>query len=129
MNVPLLRETLELTLSRDDTFPARFYDRLFEAHPQLRTLFTRNSRGAMNKMFAQKLIAIVDHLGDPAWLKRELGGLVASHTTYGVTNEMYPWVGEALFATLADACAERWSAEAEECWREAYAALVREMLG
>ena len=42
MNVPLLRETLELTLSRDDTFPAAFYARLFAAHPQLRALFTRN---------------------------------------------------------------------------------------
>ena len=129
MNVALLRETLELTLASDDTFPARFYERLFEAHPQLRALFTRNSPGAMNKMFAQKLLALVDHLDDPAWLQRSLGQLVTNHISYGVTDEMYPWVGDALLATLAEACGDRWSLEAETAWRSAYAALVREMIG
>ncbi len=128
MSDPLLRETLELTLSRDDTFPARFYERLFEAHPEVRAMFHRNSQGAMNKLFAQKLIAIVDNIDDPQWLSRELAGLVATHATYGVTNEMYTWVGDALIATLAEACGDAWSPAAETAWRAAYAALVSEML-
>ena len=70
--VRLLRETLELTLAQDDSFPTRFYQRLFAAHPEVRPLFHRNSPGAQNKMFAQKLTAVVDHLDDPAWLGREL---------------------------------------------------------
>jgi hemoglobin-like flavoprotein len=128
MSDPLLRDTLELTLARDDTFPTRFYERLFEAHPEVRAMFHRNSPGAMNKMFAQKLIAIVDNIDDPQWLSRELAGLVASHTSYGVTNEMYAWVGDALLATLAEACGDAWSPAAEAAWRAAYAALVAEML-
>jgi hemoglobin-like flavoprotein len=121
----LLRDTLELTLARDDTFPTRFYEHLFAAHPEVRPLFHRSSPGALNKMFGQKLVAIVDHVDDPAWLGRELGRLAASHTSYGVTPEMYPWVGEALIATLREACGEAWSGEAERAWSEAYDALVR----
>jgi hemoglobin-like flavoprotein len=128
MSNPLLRETLELTLARDDTFPLRFYERLFDAHPEVRAMFHRNSPGAMNKLFAQKLIAIVDNIDDPQWLSRELAGLVAAHATYGVTNEMYAWVGDALIATLTEACGDAWSPAAETAWREAYAALVAEML-
>ena len=79
MNVQILRDTLELTLARDDTFPTKFYLRLFSAHPQTQLLFHRSSPGAQNKMFAQKLAMIVDHLDDPTWLERELHDLAANH--------------------------------------------------
>ena len=125
----LLRDTLELTLSRDDSFPARFYELLFAAHPEVRALFHRSTPGAQNKMFAQKLTAIVDHLDDPAWLRRELPHLARNHETYGVTAAMYPWVGEALVATLREACGDVWTAEAERAWTEAYASLVAAILG
>lgn len=121
----ILRDTLEITLAQDDTFPQRFYERLFETHPQVRAMFTRNSRGAMNKMFAQKLAAIVDHVGDPTWLDRELRGLATSHAGFGVTPEMYGWVGDALIATLREACGEAWSPEAERAWTDAYAAIAK----
>lgn len=125
----LLRETLERTLALDDTFPTRFYQRLFAAHPEVRKLFHRNSPGAQNKMFAQKLTAVIDHLDDPAWLGRELPDLAAHHARYGVTPEMYPWVGEALIATVREACGEEWTAEAERAWTESYASLVAAILG
>lgn len=124
----LLRETLELTLAADDTFPARFYERLFADHPSVEPLFHRNSTGAQHKMFAQKLAALVDHLDDPAWLDRELVTLATNHVQYGVTAEMYPWVGAALVATLRDACGAAWSDAAEQAWTEAYDQLTRAVL-
>jgi hemoglobin-like flavoprotein len=129
MTTDVLRDTLELTLARDDTFPRRFYDRLFTEHPTVKPLFHRSSPGAQNKMFAQKLSAIVDHIDDPAWLGRELGTLAAKHVGYGVTDEMYDWVGDALFATLAEACGDAWTPEAEAAWRKAYSNLVEAILG
>jgi hemoglobin-like flavoprotein len=129
VNVQILRETLELTLSRDDTFPTKFYVRLFDAHPQTRLLFHRSSPGAQNKMFAQKLAAIVDHIDDPTWINRELHVLADNHKRYGVTAEMYPWVRDALLATLAEACGDAWTAAAEQAWTEAYASLMAGILG
>ena len=128
MNDRLLRDTLEITLARDDTFPQRFYDVLFAAHPELREMFNRNSPGAQNKLFAQKLAAIVDHVHDTKWLERELGALAASHAGYGVTSAMYAWVGAALIETLRDACGEAWSDDAEHAWVEAYDALARAII-
>ena len=127
-DVRLLRETLELTLARDDTFPTRFYERLFAAHPEVQALFHRSTPGAQNKMFAQKLTAIVDHLDDPEWLGRVLAMLAANHVSYGVTAKMYPWVGEALIATLREACGDAWSPEAERAWVDAYASLEKAIL-
>lgn len=124
----LLRDTLELTLAKDDSFPRRFYETLFAAHPELRPMFHRSTPGAQNKMFAQKLTAIVDHVDEPAWLDRELVTLASKHVSYGVTPEMYTWVGEALIGTLREACGDSWSAEAEAAWLAAYGALTDKIL-
>ena len=128
-DVRLLRDTLELTLAADDTFPTRFYERLFAAHPEVRALFHRSTPGAQNKLFAQKLVSLVDHIEDRTWLDRELGTLAQNHARYGVTPEMYPWVGDALIETLREACGDAWSDAAERAWSEAYASLQRAILG
>jgi hemoglobin-like flavoprotein len=128
-DVELLRMTLELTLARDDTFPTKFYERLFAAHPQVSALFHRSTPGAQNKLFAQKLAALIDHVDDPEWLARELPQLAANHAAYGVTPEMYPWVGDALIETLREACEDAWTPDAERAWTTAYASLTAAILG
>jgi hemoglobin-like flavoprotein len=127
IDVTLLRDTLELTLERDDDFAEHFYRLLFSRRPDLQPLFHRSSRGAMSKMFTQKLVAIVDHIEDPVWIEHELGHMAASHVGYGVSAEMYAPVGEALIDTLREACGESWTPEAERAWRSAYAALSAAM--
>lgn len=124
----VLRDTLEIALAKDDGFAQRFYHNLFKAHPELRPMFHRSSPGAQQKMFAQKLTAIVDHLDDPAWLDREVVSLASSHLSYGVTEEMYAWVGDALIATLEEACGEAWTSEAETGWKIAYGSLAGKIL-
>ena len=125
----MLRDTLELTLAADDSFPKRFYDRLFARHPEVVPMFHRNSPGAQRKMFAQKLTMIVDHVEDPEWLARELAEVAESHAKYGVTPEMYAWVGEALVDTLREACADGWTVAAEHAWRTAYRRITEAILG
>lgn len=123
----LLRQTFEIAVN-DPRFGAIFYERLFDRHPTLKPLFRRNSDGAQQKMFAQKLAAIVDAVEDPAALRSELVAVASSHATYGVTPEMYEWVGSALIETLRDAAADEWSAAAEQAWRTAYGAIVATIL-
>lgn len=125
----LLRETLEITLAADDSFPKRFYDLLFTKHPEVIPMFHRNSPGAQRKMFAQKLTMIVDHVEDPDWLARELKTVAESHARYGVRPEMYTWVGDALIETLRGACGDHWSDAAERAWRDAYAQIVDSIFG
>ncbi len=122
----LLRETLELALAGEG-FPARFYEVLFSAHPEVRPMFHRNSAGAQQKMFAQKLCAIVDSAHEPERMAAEIRATAASHRVYGVRDEMYDWVGEALIVTLREACGSQWTPEAEKAWRDAYGLIVAAM--
>jgi hemoglobin-like flavoprotein len=123
----LLRQTFEIAVN-DPRFGALFYERLFRQHPNLAPLFKRNSDGAQQKMFAQKLAAIVDAVEDADALRAELEAIARSHATYGVTPEMYDWVGAVLIETLREAAADEWSADAERAWRSAYGVIVGTIL-
>ncbi|HKO94653.1 MAG TPA: globin domain-containing protein, partial [Polyangiaceae bacterium] len=62
-------------------------------------------------------------LEDASWLGATLGALGAKHVDYGVTPEMYAWVGDSLLAALADAAGEAWTPELAGAWTEAYGAV------
>ena len=70
------------------------------------------------------LVAVMNHLEDAPWLTTTLKGLGAKHRGYGVTNEMYGWVGASLLATLAEVAGSDWTAGLEVAWTEAYGAIA-----
>ncbi len=127
LNVTLIRTSFELILERDPEFAARFYRILFERYPQVKSMFGRNSAGAQQKMLAQALTAVVDHLEDGSWLAETLAALGAKHVGYGVSPEMYVWVGDALLAAMAEVLGDDWTPAHVHAWGEAYAAITRLM--
>jgi hemoglobin-like flavoprotein len=87
-------------------------------------LFGRNTRAQQEKMLAQALVALVDHLDDATWLGTALPALGAKHVAYGVTDEMYDWVGECLLAAMAEAAGDAWTPELAAGWTAAYGAVA-----
>jgi hemoglobin-like flavoprotein len=128
LNVPLLRSSFELVTTRQPDLTHLFYDELFTRYPQSKSLFGKNSREKQEKMLTEALVAVLDHLEDAPWLVNTLGGLGQKHVGYGVTAEMYNWVGESLLVTIAKVASNDWSKELEEAWTAAYGAIVSLML-
>jgi hemoglobin-like flavoprotein len=124
LNVPLLRSSFDLVIERQPKLTARFYEILFSRHPEARRLFGRRSAEAQAEMLQEALVAVMDHLEDAAWLKQTLGALGSKHAEYGVTEEMYGWVGASLLTTLAEVAGEAWTPELEAAWAEAYGAVA-----
>jgi len=75
-------------------------------------------------MLAGAIAAVLDHLEDAPWLVQTLGALGAKHVGYGVTREMYDWVGASLLATLGEVAGSAWTPELNTAWAEAYGAIV-----
>lgn len=123
LNPTILRDSFELVVDRRPDLTIRFYEILFERNPALAPMF-RGDRSAQAKMLAGAIAAVLDHLDDASWLTTTLGELGARHVGYGVTNEMYDQVGDALLATLAEVAAEAWTAEVAEQWTLAYGAIA-----
>ena len=124
----LLRSSFELVIDRRPDVTALFYDELFTRHPEARALFGRNSRQEQEAMLAAALSAVLDHLEDGQWLESALTELGRKHSEYGVIEEHYGWVGEALLATFAKVAGTDWSPECEQAWTAAYGAISSTML-
>jgi hemoglobin-like flavoprotein len=124
LNVSLLRNSFEIVATANPNFITRFYEILFERYPQVRPLFPKDGMARQAKMLTEALVAVLDHLEDAPWLADTLGALGAKHVGYGVTREMYDWVGASLLATLAEVAGPAWTPELQGAWAEAYGAIV-----
>ncbi len=124
LNVTLLRESFDLVVERSPKLTHRFYEILFERYPPTRAMFPEQRRQRQEGMLTEALVAVLDHLEDAPWLTSTLHALGAKHIDYGVTPEMYDWVGDALLRTLAEVAGSAWSPELEAAWAEAYGAIA-----
>jgi hemoglobin-like flavoprotein len=122
-----LRQSFLLVFERRPTFTGRFYEILFERHPCARRLFSA-SMTKQEEMLTETLVAVLDRIEDGVWLAATLRALGERHVAYGVTDEMYSWVGEALLAVLAEIAGPDWTPRMERAWLDAYRALAGWML-
>jgi hemoglobin-like flavoprotein len=110
-------------IERQPKLTPRFYEILFSRYPQVRPLFARNPNDAQAQMLQEALVAVMDHIEDASWLEQTLMAMGKKHVDYGVTDEMYDWVGASLLATLAEAAGEAWTPELEAAWATAFGAI------
>jgi hemoglobin-like flavoprotein len=124
LDVPLLRASFELVVERQPQLTTRFYEILFSRYPQVQPLFGRNSGTHQAHMLTQALVAVLEHLEDAPWLTQTLGAMGKKHVDYGVSEEMYGWVGASLLAALGEAAGPHWSPKLEQAWAAAYGAIA-----
>ncbi len=103
-----------------------FYQRLFELDPGLRPLFKQDMREQKKKLM-QMLAAAVHGLDDLNALVPAVRDLGAHHAGYGVQDEHYDTVGEALLWTLDKGLGEDFTPETKEAWVVVYGVLAGTM--
>lgn len=104
-----------------------FYDRLFMLDPSLRSLF----KGDMNQQglkLMHTLQLAVNALHNLDEILPALQRLGKSHVGYGVQDEHYEKVGEALIWTIEQGVGATLSDEVREAWVEAYELLSSAMM-
>jgi hemoglobin-like flavoprotein len=130
LDATLLRNGFALIAERAPNVTHRFYEILFERRPEVRSMFGRTpqAQARQEKMLTQALVAVLDHLEDAPWLEETLFALGGRHVGYGVRDEMYAWVAEALLATFAEVAGPDWTPALAEAWSEALGAIASLML-
>ena len=128
LNVPLLKSSFDLVVEREPIITVRFYEHLFENHPEVKPMFSRNKPEAQQKMLQGALVAVLDRIEDGEWLADTLGALGRKHVGYGVRDEMYDWVGHALLQTLAEIAGDDWNDDLHGAWADAFGAIRDLML-
>ena len=108
----------ELKTGRDP-FGTDFYDRLFVKAPETRALF-REDLAEQGMRFLSTLGMIVAALDRPEELDAQFERLAAGHRAYGVRQEHYAPMGEALRETMRATLGESYDTETDAAWGKAY---------
>jgi len=103
-----------------------FYGRLFEIAPQLRPLFKGDIKAQGRKLMSTiaLVVASLQKLPELVPIVQDLG---RRHTGYGVKDEHYDIVAEALLWTLDKGLGSDFTPDVKEAWISVYATLADTM--
>jgi len=116
----LVTETWRKVVPIADKAASLFYGRLFELEPGLKRLFVNTAMDAQRTKLVAALGSVVDGLDRLEEVVPVLEDLGRRHVGYGVRDEHYDTVGEALLWTLEAGLGEAWTAEVKSAWAAAY---------
>ena len=113
-----LQSSMTLMMADQDKFSKIFYDKVFDRAPFVRALF-RNNMTDQGRLLTHMLGGIVYSLSRPEHLKRGLQKLGKSHVQYGVQEEYYPVVKQAMIETIDEVLGEGKTPRTMEAWNKA----------
>ena len=104
-----------------------FYGKIFEIAPDARDMFKTEIPEQSKKVFSMLnyVISKLDSLED---IIGEIAKLARRHTTYGVKEEHYAVVGNALLWTLEEGLGTDWNEDLKEAWSDCYSILATAMI-
>ncbi len=125
--ITIVQETFEKVRPISETAAELFYKRLFELNPSFKSLFKADMK-KQGRMLMQMIDYAVKGLDEPDTILPTIQDLGKRHVGYGVKEEYYDTVGEALLWTLQQGLGEDFTPEAEDAWAEAYKLLSGVMI-
>jgi hemoglobin-like flavoprotein len=121
--VEMVQQSFRLVEPILDDAAVLFYGRLFEIDPSLQQMFQRPRR-EQARLLAQTLKVVVNGIDRPAQLRGAVETLGRRHAGYGVRDEHYAVVGEALLWTLEAGLKDKFTSEVRDAWIAAYSWLA-----
>ncbi len=124
----LVQESFKCVLPIADTAAKLFYQKLFELDPELKPLFKGNMEEQGKKLMKMIATAVngLDRLDEIVPAVQDLG---VRHVAYGIKDEDYDTVGEALLWTLQQGLDDMFTPEVKEAWIAVYGILSDTMKG
>lgn len=126
MDTERLRSSWAKVAAYGTQVPQFFYARLFLAHPELRDMFPVSMATQSDRLVAAlgRIVSEVDDLTDVTPVIQQLG---RDHRRFQVRAEHYPYVGEALLATLQQFLGADWTPDLAADWTAAYTVVATVM--
>lgn len=126
-DIALVRASWTRLQPETEQIGVALYERLFADHPDVRHLF----KGEMDEQ-AQKLTRMIERainaLDDLPSLDRVIKMMGARHSGYGVEDEDYPKLRDALLVALDDQLGKEFTPETRDAWIKVYGELSELMM-
>ncbi|MFE0590809.1 globin domain-containing protein [Micromonospora echinospora] len=128
----VVKATLPAVQAHGEAITGRFYQRMFEAHPELLDIFNRGNQatGRQRAALAAAVVAYAEHLvgvSDLPW-GPVLDRIAHKHASLGIAPAQYTIVGRHLMAAVGEVLGDAVTAEVAAAWEETYWLLACELV-
>jgi hemoglobin-like flavoprotein len=114
-----IERSFELAAERCTDLTPLVYRRLFDMHPEARTMFrTEGSELVKGSMLALAIDALLDLAGERSGHFRLIGSEVSSHDAYGTPRKLFVAFFGIIAQTLRDVIEPDWSDDIDAAWRK-----------
>jgi hemoglobin-like flavoprotein len=114
-----IERSFELAAMRCEDLTPLVYRRLFDAHPQARTMFrTDGGELVMGSMLALTIEAILDLAGERTGHFRLITTEISSHDAYGTPRELFIAFFGIIVQTLREVLGSDWSDDIDAAWQQ-----------
>ncbi|TMC66934.1 MAG: flavohemoprotein [Chloroflexota bacterium] len=120
MDVALLQQSFAEVKPQQEAFAEAFYRRLFALYPQTIPLFATTNMKRQQSLLMATLELVVAGVARGDNVIPSVEQLGRRHAIYGVKAEHYPMVGQALLETFKQFLQDKWTAQVEATWAQAY---------
>ena len=128
-NFDLVKKSWDIIAKIDfEIVGGAFYIRLFQIAPELRPMFKSGSMTEQSIKLGCMLSYVISKFESMEDLLTEIKALAERHTKYGVKDEHYKAVGEALVWTLEQGLGEYWTEALDIAWKDFYETLSAQMM-
>lgn len=123
----LVQESFKVVEKISDVAADIFYQRLFDIEPELRSLFSEDLREQKTKLMGA-LKVLVNTLDNPDKLIPILEDMGRKHKSYGVVEDHFVPVADALVWTLEEGLGADFTEEVRHAWTALYSAIASIMI-
>jgi nitric oxide dioxygenase len=120
----VLQATAPVVAAHADQITARFYPRMFNAHPELLRVFNQGNQatGEQSRALAGSVVAYAVQLIDPEApsFDHVMRRIAYKHVSLGIRPEQYTMVGEHLLASVGEVLGDAVTPEIAAAWSEVY---------
>ncbi len=125
--IEMVSSTWKQVLPISDKAAELFYGRLFEIAPEVKPLFKSNME-EQGKKLMQMINTAVNNIEHVDKIIPALQDLGKRHVGYGVSEDHYTMVAEALLWTLEQGLGDAFTEEVKAAWTETYMTLAGVMI-
>ena len=125
--IELVSSTWKQVLPISEKAAELFYGKLFELDPAVKPMF-KGDMAEQGKKLMQMINTAVNNISDVEKIIPALQDLGKRHVDYGVTEEHYTTVANALLWTLEQGLGDAFTEEVKAAWTETYMTLAGVMI-
>ena len=122
----IIKSTAPVLEDHGVTITTRFYQRLFEEHPELLNIFNHanQAQGRQQTALAKTVYAAAIHIDDLAEIMPAVIQIGHKHVSLGVKAEHYPIVGTHLLLAMKEVLGDAATDEIIQAWSDAYGVIA-----